>query len=58
MGPLETTIPVMNESMASSGTAYKAAKFEILSDYDGADIELGRAVVVQGVLVRIAAPSQ
>ena len=58
VGPLETTIPVMSEQMASSGTAYKAAKFEITSDYDGSDENLGRARVVQGILVRIAAPSQ
>lgn len=58
VGPLATTVPVMNQNMASSSTAYKAAKFEVHASYDGTDEKLGRVKVVQGVMIRIAAGSQ
>jgi hypothetical protein len=56
--PLETTIPVMDESMASSGTSYRAARFEISATYDDSAEGQGRASVVQGVLVKLAASAQ
>jgi hypothetical protein len=58
VGPLETTIPVMNQAMASSGTEYRAARFELTATYDGSAHNLGKATVVQGVLIKIAAGSQ
>lgn len=58
VAPLETTIPVMDESMASSGTSYRAARFEISATYDDTASGLGRTTVTQGVLVKLAASAQ
>jgi len=58
VAPLETTIPVMDESMASSGTSYRAARFEISATFDDTSSGLGRATVTQGVLVKLAASAQ
>ncbi|TXS91368.1 hypothetical protein FV139_16725 [Parahaliea maris] len=58
VGPLETTIPAMDESMASSGASYKAAKFDIYASYDGTANKQGYTKVVQGVLVKLAASAQ
>ena len=58
VAPLETTIPVMDESMASSGINYKAARFEVSATYDDTDSGQGRSTVVQGVLVKLAASAQ
>lgn len=56
VGPTLARLPVVSEAMASSGLHYRVAKFEIRSTYDAADQGLARAVTVQGVLVRLAAP--
>ena len=58
VAPLETTLPVMDESMASSGTSYRAARFEITAIYDDTASGQGRASVTQGVLVKLAASAQ
>jgi type II secretory pathway pseudopilin PulG len=52
--PLSVPMPVMAERNASSSQFYRAAKFELRAGYDGTARGQGRAVVVQGVLVRIA----
>jgi hypothetical protein len=58
VGPLETTIPVMSENMANSASQYRAVRYEIVSEFDGTEVKLGRARVAQGVLVKIPAPGQ
>jgi hypothetical protein len=55
MAPLAVPMPVMAEHSASSSQAYRAARFEVRAGYDGVTHKQGRAVVVQGVLVRITA---
>lgn len=57
-GPLETPLPVMDENNASSGVAYKGARFEVTAEYDDSASGLGKARVTQGVMYRIAAPTQ
>jgi len=58
VAPLETTIPVMDESMASSGISYRAARFEVTAFYDDTASGQGKATVTQGVLVKLAASAQ
>jgi hypothetical protein len=55
VAPLETTIPVMDESMASSGISYRAARFEVSATYDDTASGQGKSTVTQGVLVKLAA---
>lgn len=55
VGPLRARMPAMYEGQASSSVFYRAAKFEIRASYDGTEYEHGRSVLVQGVLVRLAA---
>jgi hypothetical protein len=55
VGPLVVQMPIMAEHKASSSQFYRAAKYEVRAGYDGTGQGQGRAVVVQGVLVRLAA---
>lgn len=55
VAPLLVRMPVMAEHEASSTQFYRAARYEVRAGYDGAGQGQGRAVVVQGVLVRLAA---
>ena len=53
------TIPFrQSESEASSVTSYDAAVFEAHASYDGGDVRLGRAEVVQGVAIKIVSSTQ
>ena len=54
LAPRSVPMPLMAERHASSSQFYRAAKFELRAAYDGTARGQGRAVVVQGVLVRIA----
>ena len=53
VAPLASRLPRMSEERASSTVFYRVAKFEIRGAYDGTAHGLGRAAVVQGVLVRM-----
>lgn len=53
VAPLWGRLPVMAETQASSTVRYRVAKFEIRVAYDGMQHHLGRAVLAQGVLVRL-----
>lgn len=56
--PLESPLPVLDETGASSGVAYKAAHFEVTAEYDDTASGLGKARVTQGVMYKITAPTQ
>jgi Tfp pilus assembly protein PilX len=55
MGPLETGAPVMNESMASSASAYNVARYEVTASFQGEAARLGNSTIVQGITVKIPA---
>jgi hypothetical protein len=57
MGPLETGAPVMNESMASSASAFSVARYEVSASFDGDGAKLGNSNIVQGITVKIPAQS-
>jgi hypothetical protein len=51
--PLEARIPPLAEDRASSAVAYRVARFEISSRYDGREAGLGGAEIIQGLLLRL-----
>ena len=53
VAPLVSRLPRLSEESASSTVFYRAARFEIRGTYDGTAEGLGRAAVVQGVLVKM-----
>ncbi len=53
VAPLEGRLPIMGEAQASSTVYYRVAQFEVQVAYEGAEQALGRAVLAQGVLVRL-----
>ena len=55
MGPLETSAPVMSESMASSASAFSVARYEVTASFNGSTAQLGNATVVQGITIKIPA---
>ena len=54
VAPAAARMPRLGEAGASSTVFYRVAKYEVRGFYDGADLDLGRAEVTQGVLVRMA----
>lgn len=58
MAPLLGRLPVMAEGKASSAIQYRVATLEVQVSYDGIEEGQGRAVLAQGVLVRLPAPLQ
>jgi Tfp pilus assembly protein PilX len=55
IGPLEIDAPVMEESMASSASAYNMAKYEVTASFNGDAARLGNSKIVQGVTIKIPA---
>lgn len=53
VAPAEAPVPVTPEDVASSAIHYRVAKFEVQVAYDGSAQGGGRAVLAQGVLVRV-----
>ena len=54
-GPLETDAPVMHESIASSASAFKVARYEVTASFQGDQARLGNSTVVQGITIKIPA---
>ena len=55
VAPLAGRLPIMGEAAVSSTVFYRVAKLELQVSYDGTQEGLGRAVLAQGVLVRLPA---
>lgn len=53
LAPHAARMPRLNEEGASSTVFYRVARFEIRGTYDGTAEGLGRAAIIQGVLVRM-----
>lgn len=53
LAPYASRMPRLNEEGASSTVFYRVARFEVRGIYDGSAEGLGRAVITQGVLVRM-----
>lgn len=57
--PLFASMPFrLSEDAAGSASAYSAALFEVVAEYDGSNAGLGRATVGQGIAVRVANSGQ
>jgi len=55
VGPLETDAPIMSESMASSASAFKVARYEVTASFEGDAARLGNSTIVQGITIKIPA---
>ncbi|MCP5130047.1 MAG: hypothetical protein H6985_10750 [Pseudomonadales bacterium] len=55
VAPLQDRLPVMAEAKASSTVHYRAARIEVQVAYDGSSGGRGRAMLTQGLLVRLPA---
>ncbi len=55
VAPTRARLPPMGEGRASSAVAYRVAKFEVRAVHDDSPAGGARAVVAQGVLVRLVA---
>lgn len=58
LAPLQGRLPIMGADRASSAVHYRVAKFEIQVAYEGIGPNSGRAVLAQGVLVRLPSSPQ
>ncbi len=49
-GPESASAPVMDETMASSASAFKVALFEVEAEYDGTSVRQGYSSIAQGLM--------